>query len=109
MERRHCARKVLNLKAELVAGSKRYSAFIKNLTANGAYIESVPSSLPLEVSPGARVELSLKLPTGKMLSIPGVVKWSSAEAKALTNCVNCVGIEITQQSSGLREFLKTIA
>ncbi len=107
VERRQQERKVLSLKAELVSGKRRYSCFIKNLTAAGAYIETVPSSVPMVLSPRAKVELTFQTASGKVLNLPGVVKWSSAD-KATTRCTNCLGIEILVQSSGLKEFLKTL-
>ncbi len=108
MERRQQDRKVLSLKAELVSGKRRYSCFIKNLTAAGAYIETVPSSVPMELSPQSKVELTFQTSAGKVLNLPGVVKWSSADSKSVSRCTNCLGIEILVQSSGLKEFLKTL-
>ena len=60
MDRRRYERFLVSLEAELIIGSKRYKAEIENLSKYGACIITDPIKTPLEILPGAQIELEFK-------------------------------------------------
>ncbi len=94
MERRRYERFLVSLKAELIVGSKRYKAEIENLSKYGACIITEPAKTPMEIPPGAQVELEFNHPSGETVHLNCEVKWSSIGSTLSNEFTNSVGLEI---------------
>ncbi len=94
MDRRRYERFLVSLKAELIIGIKRYKVEIENLSEYGACIITDPIKTPLEILPGAQVELEFNHPSGETVHLNCEVKWSSIGSTLSNEFTNSAGLEI---------------
>jgi len=94
MERRRYERFLVSLEAELIVGSKRYKVEIENLSKYGACIITEPVNSPVEIPPGAQVELEFNHPSGETVHLNCEIKWSSINSTLSNEFTNSAGLEI---------------
>ena len=102
--RRH-ERKIVNIRAELVCGDRRYAGSIENISPAGVYVVTAPTRSTRDFAPDSALELRFKFPSGEKLNLHCIVKWSySTPPHGLTNSI---GLQIIDPPLTYKEFLKT--
>ncbi len=107
MEPRQQKRIIVNIRAEIVCGDKRYASTIENLSTEGAYVVTGPVKSSRDFAPDSMFQLIFRFPSGEKLNLNCVVKWSyQTPPHGLTNSI---GLEIVDPPLTFKELLKSLA
>ncbi len=109
METRHLIRTPVILKAKLISGGKSYAGIIRNLSENGAYVETAPTKTVTDFIPETTLKLEFKIPSGERLNLNCEVIWLYTKKTLPPGFKqNNIGMEIIDPPLKYKEFLKTL-
>ena len=107
MEKRRSRRLQVSLKAERISGNEKHGVFIENISENGIYMLTTPSSAHKKYAPGTDVDLKFRLSSGETLNLRCKVKWSYLKVPP-NGLTDCIGLEIIDPPKQYIEFVKAL-
>ncbi|MBM4145437.1 MAG: PilZ domain-containing protein [Nitrospira sp.] len=107
MEKRRSRRLQVSLKAERISGNEKNGVFIENISENGIYMLTTPSSTHKKYAPGTDVDLKFRLSSGETLNLRCKVKWSYLKVPP-NGLTDCIGLEIIDPPKQYIEFVKAL-
>lgn len=108
MEKRHCKRIKVDLKAERISGNQKYSVFIENISETGIQMITSPSDGHKKYTPGAIVDLNFKLPSGEALNLNCRIKWAYFKMPP-EQLTDSIGLEIINPPEKYITFVKSLS
>lgn len=106
MARRRSNRIHVEFEAELISNGIRYEVVIENLSEDCIYMRTLPKKTAVDFSPGTKLELEFRIPSGETLNLDCKVIWSNkTPPDSLTNSL-C--LEITEIPPAYEEFFKAL-
>ena len=108
MEKRHPMRVPVHLEAVLISRGNDYSGLIRNISENGAYVETAPTDTLEGFIPGTILELRFQLPSEETLSLQCEVTWLYSRKTLPDGLINSMGLEIKSPPPEFEEFIKTL-
>lgn len=108
MDKRSKPRSEITIKASLITADRNYACVIRNLSENGAYVETAPLKNIDDLIPGLMLNLAFKNPEGEQVNLECEVMWlySKKGTRGFKN--NNVGLEIKNPTPEYRKSLETI-
>jgi hypothetical protein len=106
MERRRYKRITVDLEARLFLGRTGYSGIIRNISEEGMFVRTSPIYNPIDLGPGATLQIECRLPAGEELNLNCSVKWSLKIPPE--NLRSCIGIKIIDPPVEYRGFVNTL-
>ena len=107
MERRRSKRIKVDLKAERISGSERYTVFIENISEHGIQMITAPSGSHKKYTPGAEVDLKFRLSSGEAIDLHCKVRWSYFKMPP-ERLTDSIGLEIIDPPAKYIEFVRTL-
>jgi len=107
MERRKSRRVRFSLKAERISGSGDRTVFIENISEDGILIVLPHAKKSGKFKPGIKVDLNLKLNTGKKIALDCTVRWVF-EKTPPDGLTDSIGLEIARPPVSYRKFVQSV-
>lgn len=108
MERRKSRRMCFSLKAERISGSGDRTVFIENISEEGILMVLPHVKKSGRFKPGIKVDLNLKLNTGKKIALDCTVRWVF-EKTPPDGLTDSIGLEITRPPASYRKLVQSIS
>ncbi|UCF86672.1 MAG: PilZ domain-containing protein [Nitrospiraceae bacterium] len=106
MEKRAFRRTPVRIEAELVSDYLNFAAFIGNISASGIYIITIHTEDRMDFAEETPLELKFQIPSGAMLRIQCIKRWSSTITA--NSLLGRMGMEIIDPPAEYSEYLKTL-
>lgn len=106
LKNRRSRRVMVSLTAKIAADNLDYIGLIENISEHGVFVRIPPLRHEIDLTPGKKFELHIKLPSGSLFSSPCNVVWSCKTPPH--NLVNSVGMEVLNPHSNYINFLNTL-
>ncbi len=106
LNKRRSKRQMISLITEFVSDNISYTGLIENISEEGMFMRVSPSNNGISLSPGARLELHIKLPSGKLLSSHCNVIWSYKTPPH--GLINTAGMEVIGPHPQYIDFLRAL-
>ncbi len=104
--KRRSKRQMVSLITRFASNNSSYTALIENISEEGIFMRVSPSSNGLNLTPGSKLKLLIKLPSGEFLSSQCNVIWSYKTPPH--GLINSAGMEITNPSPQYADFLRIL-
>ncbi|HDZ61581.1 MAG TPA: PilZ domain-containing protein [Nitrospirae bacterium] len=106
-KKRRFKRVSVGIITEIIVGSKRYTGFMKELSAGGMQIITGPVRAITHFVPGSVVDIKFQLPTGQMLTLHCEVRWLHTVKARSEGLINSMGLAILDVPPRYKAFFKT--
>jgi ATP-dependent 26S proteasome regulatory subunit len=106
LKNRRSKRVMVSLATKLVSDNLDYTGLIENISEQGVFVRIPPREREIDLSPGKKFEMHIKLPSGSLFSSQCNVVWSCKTPPH--NLVNSVGLEVLNPHSNYIDFLNTL-
>jgi len=103
---RRSRRVMVSLTTRIVADNLDYTGLIENISEQGVFVRIPPREHKIDLTPGKKFELQIKLPSGSLFRSQCNVVWSCKTPPH--NLVNSVGMEVLNPHSNYIDFLNTL-
>ncbi len=106
LNKRRSKRQMVSLITRFASNNSSYTALIENISEEGIFMRVSPSSNGLNLTPGSKLELQIKLPSGEFLSSHCNIVWSYKNPPY--RVINSAGMKIMNPSPQYADFLRTL-
>ncbi len=106
LNKRRSKRQMVSLITRFASNNSSYTALIENISEEGIFMRVSPSSNGLTLTPGSKLKLLIKLPSGEFLSSQCNVIWSYKTPPH--GLINSAGMEIMNPSPQYADFLRIL-
>ncbi len=103
---RHAERVILNMPAEIVAGSNRFAGSIENMSGTGVYVVTASAANSPDFVLENPLKLTFTFPSGEKYTLSCKVKWSYLTPPY--GVTNSIGLEILDPPQSYSDTIKSM-
>lgn len=96
------------IEAELISGQKSFAGMIGNLSVDGAFVETIPTTSITPFVPGKTVDLKFSVSSKISINLGCRVIWLYTRKNESGDFVNSMGLKITAAPESYKKYFRSL-